>query len=63
MPLEAKQRKSWGAKIDIINTLSMAMVKIFSQLYIIPIMADRYVSLSAMLCSMAEIDKYTFHFQ
>ena len=60
MPLEAETEKKLGAQID--STLSMSMVKIFSQLYIIPIMADRYFSLSAMLCSMAEITS-TFHFQ
>ena len=33
--LRGKTGKNLGAKIDIINTLSMSMVKISSQLYII----------------------------
>ena len=43
--LEAK-RKKLGAKIDIINTLSMSMVKIFSQLllYLVWMIGVRYLS-------------------
>ena len=44
------KKNKLGAQIDIINTLSMAMVKIFSQLLLyIPYygMDDRYLSLSA----------------
>ena len=39
--LEAKQGKNSGTQIDIINTLSMSMVKIFSQLLLYHIMDDR----------------------
>ena len=45
-----REKNKLGAQIDIINTLSMAMVKIFSQLLLyIPYygMDDRYLSLSA----------------
>ena len=40
--------KKLGAQIDITNTLSMPMVKIFSQLLLYYIMGDRYLSLSAI---------------
>ena len=47
MPLGGKTGKKLGGQIDIINTLSMSMVKIFSQLLLYHIMDDRYLSLSA----------------
>ena len=47
MPLGGKTGKKLGVQIDIINTLSMSMVKIFSQLLLYHIMDDRYLSLSA----------------
>ena len=63
MPLEAETEKKLGAQID--STLSMSMVKIFSQLYIIPIMtadiSTFHCSLSAMLCTVTEIDTSTLH--
>ena len=49
MPFGGKSGRILGAQIDLINTLSMSMVKIFSHLgIIIPIMDDRYLSLSAI---------------
>ena len=47
MPLGGKTGKKLGTKIGIINTLSMLMVKILSQLLLDHIMDDRYLSLSA----------------
>ena len=45
--------KKLGAQIDIINTLGMSVVKIFSQLLLYRIMDDRYLSLSASyICYM-----------
>ena len=69
MPLGGKTGKKLGAQIDIINTLSMSMVKIFSQLLLYHIMDDRYLSLSASylaiyaICSMAEIDRCLYFHQ
>ena len=44
MPLGGKTGKKLGVQIDIINTLSMSMVKIFSQLLLYRVMDDRYLS-------------------
>ena len=41
VPLGDKTGKNLGAQIDIINALSMSMVKIFSQLLLDHIMDDR----------------------
>ena len=62
VPLGGKTGKRLGTQIDIINTLSMSMAKIFSQLLLYH-MDDRYLSLSASelaiyaVWSMAEIDR------
>ena len=65
MPLGGKTGKKLEAKINIINTLSMSLVKNFSQLILYRIMDDRYLSLSAIyaICSMAEIDGYLYFHQ
>ena len=47
VPLGGKTGKKLGAQINIINTLSMSTVNIFSQLLLYNIMDNRYLSLSA----------------
>ena len=61
MPLGGKTGENLGAQIDIINTLTMSMVKIFSQLLLYLLwMIDTFDFQLYMLCSMAAIDRYLY---
>ena len=63
-PLGGKTRKNVGTQIDIINTLIISMVKVFS-LLLLPLlwMIDIFHFQLYVLCSMAEIDRYLYFYQ